>query len=60
MKESHVFVAKAVAFWAILSLPGNIATFYFLCWGENDEIKSEVENNQTKEANENTSKINTA
>ncbi len=44
MKESHLFVVKAVVIWAILSLPGNFATIYFLYWNDNDVAPSTESN----------------
>ena len=49
MKESHAFVAKAIAIWAFLSLPGNFATLYFLYW-EPSEADLVLAVNQTVES----------
>ena len=40
MNESHLFAVKGFAIWAMLSLPGNLATLYFCYLHEENKVTS--------------------
>ena len=40
MNESHLFAVKGFAIWAMLSLPGNLATLYFCYLHEENKATS--------------------